>query len=624
MRFVVIDFETLYGDDYTLSKMSTESYIRDPRFCAHGAALKFQANIPARWYPEKELRWVLANEDWSDTFMVCHHGQFDHAISAWHYDVHPKMLGDTLAMARLLIGNHTSVSLDSVRKHFGFPPKTTPYHAFRGKTWEQLTPAEQEALADGCCDEVESIWKIFGLLHKDFPASQYEAIDIMLRMFCEPVLVGDLDLFGKIWEAESKRKTTMMQHLGMTETELQSADRFADLLRERGVEPATKSGKDDKDGNPRSIYAFAKTDDFMKDLLEDDDEEVRALAEVRLGVKSNILQTRAETLGWMTRRGPLAVYLRIYGARTTRPAGGDGSNFLNFKKIDPDMPVDLSNASVKQAMAAPSGYLLAEIDNSQIQCRLVNFIAGQDDVIARFRNGEDPYVNVASQFYGYPVNKKDHPTQRQAGKVIELQAGFGSGGEKIRATLRNKAKIIITPAEGVAARDAYRDTHPAVVDLWKQGGRMIARLAGGDPCDWGPVHIRDKRMWLPNGCPLIYDTLEYHRPEGEEREIASDFDRDGYWRVKTRKGYEKLYGAKLVADLCQSLDWTLTTDAMMRITRLSYRVLSTTYDSLLLLIPRDGKEQEHLERCKAEFRYVPPWLAGIPLDCEGDLSTRWE
>lgn len=615
MRLVCIDFESLFGDDFTLTKMTTESYIRDPRFRAHGAAIKWQHNIPARWYDEPELQHVLKNEDWSDVWLIAHHGQFDHAISSWHYGVKPKLYGCTLAMARLWLGNHIGVSLDSVREQFGLPKKTTPYNLFRNKTWDEIDQPTRGLIGDGACDEVESIWKIFGLISQQFPASQYEVIDIMLRMFVDPVLRGDLDLFGQIWEAESKRKNDLLQQLGVTEAELQSADRFAALLRENGVEPPTKNGKDDKDGNPRSIFAFAKGDDFMKDSLEDDDPVVRALVEARLGVKSTILQTRAETLGWMTRRGPLAVYLRPYGARTTRPSGGDKSNFLNFKKIDPDMPVDLTNTSVKQAILAPEGFLLAEIDNSQIQCRLVNFLAGQDDVIERFRNGEDPYVKVASQFYGYPVNKRDHPKERQAGKVIELQAGFGSGGEKIRATLRIKANIVITPAEGVLARDAYRDTHPAVKDLWGTGGRMIARLAGGAPTDWGPVHIRDHRMWLPNGCPLIYDTLEYYKDEEAG---------DSYWRVRTRRGWEKLYGAKLVADLCQSLDWTLTTEAMVRIARLGYRILSTTYDSLLLLIPRDGKEQDHLERCKAEFRRVPPWLKGIPLDCEGELSERWQ
>lgn len=418
-------------------------------------------------------------------------------------------------------------------------------------------------------------------------------------------------------------------------------------------------------------------------------------------------------------------------------------------------------------------------------CRLLNEVAGQHDVVDKFRNGDDVYSTVASAFYGYPVNKKDHPNERQLGKVVELQAGYQSGGEKIRATLRNKAKILISEADGIKARDAYRNTHPAVVDLWKQGGRMLSRLAGGPPCQWGPVEVRDGRMWLPNGCPLIYDTLEYHRePEGG----------DEYWRVRTRRGWEKIYGGKLVENclsadtkvltdsgwkpivnvtatdhvhdgirfvshsglrrtgfrrtikvdgvwmtedhkvLCdngwvrasqaqrlhrpeirvsdcnsrrrnrwaktflaaalrsvwqriqrsfqqlytqsvdaplsdrggmaggtmvhraefyeptydllncgplerfvvlgdggpfivhnciQALAWNLVSDAMVRINRLGYRTLNCPYDELLILIPRDGQEHQHLQKCKDEMVRPVPWLPNLPLGVEGELKERY-
>ena len=94
MRPVVIDFETLYySDDFTLSKMSTESYVRDPRFEAHGAAIKWSPDTAARWYDERQLRYILQHEDWSDTFLISHHAQFDGLILTHHYDVHPRMMG---------------------------------------------------------------------------------------------------------------------------------------------------------------------------------------------------------------------------------------------------------------------------------------------------------------------------------------------------------------------------------------------------------------------------------------------------------------------------------------------------------------------------------------------------
>ena len=70
MRPVVLDFETYFGDDYTLSKMTTEAYIRDPRFEPHGAAIKWCQDDSAQWYDEREFRYILKEEDWSDVFLI--------------------------------------------------------------------------------------------------------------------------------------------------------------------------------------------------------------------------------------------------------------------------------------------------------------------------------------------------------------------------------------------------------------------------------------------------------------------------------------------------------------------------------------------------------------------------
>lgn len=288
------------------------------------------------------------------------------------------------------------------------------------------------------------------------------------------------------------------------------------------------------------------------------------------------------------------------------------SNFQNFKKSDPDFPLeDDEPLKIVDAIEALDGFYLVKPDESQVECRLLNFLAGQDDKIEDFRQGRDPYLGVASQFYGYSVNKKDHPVERQCGKVLELQAGFGSGSEKIRATLRTKAKIFISPEEGLKARDAYRDTHPAVVDYWKAGSRMLKVLANGGETEWGPMVIRGRRIWLPNGCPLIYDTLEWYRDSENG---------DAYWRMRSRKGWVKTYGAKIVENVVQALARVIISQAMIRIARLGYRIVSTEHDSLWLLIPRDGREQVHLDICKAEMVRPLPWLPGLPLACEGELK----
>ena len=221
MRLICADYESYFDNDFTLSKLSTEHYIRDPRFEIHGIAVKWSASHQAKWYTREEWKFVSAQEDWSDVFMVHHHAQFDSLISSHHYDIHPAMLGCTLSMARLLLGNHISASLDSVRAQFGLQPKTTPYSIFRSKHWHELTLHEQQLVADGACDEVESIFKIFGMLLPNFPREELHAIDCTMKMFTEPRLKANSELLAQIWEKEDVDKRDRMDQLGVSASDLQ-------------------------------------------------------------------------------------------------------------------------------------------------------------------------------------------------------------------------------------------------------------------------------------------------------------------------------------------------------------------------------------------------------------------
>ena len=623
MRLVVLDFETYFADDYTLSKMSTEAYIRDPRFEAHGAAVKWSPSVEARWYDEPHLRWVLAQEDWSDVALVCWHMQFDGCILSHHYDVHPKLLICPMAMFRMLHGTWRSAALDKVRGYFGLPAKFTPYNLFRGLHWSQMSPDTRRQVAEGCCDEVESIYQLFTRFAKDFPAEEFEVLDETLKMFTEPVLRADRPLLRRIWEAEEAAKSSRAAALGIDPAELQSAERFAELLDAEGVEIEYKAGKNGP------IPAFAKTDDFMRDLLDDADDRVRALAEARLGEKSTIMQTRAATLGWMASRGPLCVYLNYSGAGTLRPSGGDKTNFLNMKRQSP----------IRRALLAPEGYWLAPVDASQIECRVLHYLAGGPDepVLQKFRNHEDPYADIATKFYGEPIYKPKADDPRKAemeakrgmGKQGRLMCGYGAAGKQFKKTAKNG---LYGPPVDMSIEDAtefvrlYREDTPSVcaprTGYWAQASKMLARLAGGEPLQWGPLLVKDHRLYLPNGCCVVYDTLEYHVPE--EGEPCREHERGGYWRVRTRQGWKTMWGSKLVQNICEAVSRVIVTQAMVRIKRAGIRTLNYPYDELLLLIPKGPGAERTLEACKAEMMREVAWLPGLPLDCEGELGDCYE
>lgn len=154
-------FETFFSDEFTLSKLSTENYIRDARFEAHGAAIKFSADTPARWFDRDQLPYVFSRIDWDDTFLIAWHCQFDGLILSHHYGVVPKMYGCPMSMARMRLPPSQSVALDKVRQLMGMPAKRTPYYLFKGKRWHEMDQQTRSLVAEGACDEVESIFILF-------------------------------------------------------------------------------------------------------------------------------------------------------------------------------------------------------------------------------------------------------------------------------------------------------------------------------------------------------------------------------------------------------------------------------------------------------------------------------
>lgn len=634
MDIFTLDFETFYGDEYTLSKMTTESYIRDPRFEILGCGVRMPDGSRG-WLDKQQFAAWVPTIAWQNFAVLAHHAQFDGLILSHHYGVKPGYWLDTLSMARLILGNHLSVALASLSEHFHLAAKSVPYNLFKNRRWHELDPATQQLVADGCLHDVDLTFDIFNRLAPSFPVEEYPIVDTTIRMFTEPLLRGDTQIFGQVWMTEETRKVQAKSALNVTSEALQSNEQFAQLLKAAGAIEHTlpeiidnkwapdsfnyiKRGKDDKEGIERFIYAFAKTDQFMIDLQESQVQQHSDLALARLGEKSTIDQTRAERLGNMAMRGPMCVYLNMYGAHTTRWSGGDSLNWQNLRR----------GGLLRKGVVAPPGYMLGIVDEAQIECRVLNKLAGQEWMLDKFRNHEDPYADIASKFYGEQVYKPkaDDPRQvemeakRGTGKQLTLSCGFQAGAQ----TIVNTAKlgiygppVYLTLAEGLAARDLYRRENPGVVQLWKTWGKLISRVASKDypPLEMEPMTIHGGRIYGPGGTWLNYTTLEY------DKEWES-------WKVKTRKGWSRLYSGKIVENIVQWLARIVVSQAINRVRPFclqhGIKICMTSHDEFVFALPITPNMLEQFEYIKAEFRREPSWLPGIPLEVEGILSERYE
>ena len=144
-------------------------------------------------------------------------------------------------------------------------PKTVPYNYFRGKRWEQMSQQLQDELCAGCAHDCELTEEVFRRLVDGFPPDELEVIDMTVRMYTEPRIYGDADLFDKIAVEEESRKAALLDALHITKAHLSSNATFTRILTALGEEVPSKPGA--KGPNP----CVAATDPYMIDNTDRDD-----------------------------------------------------------------------------------------------------------------------------------------------------------------------------------------------------------------------------------------------------------------------------------------------------------------------------------------------------------------
>jgi DNA polymerase I-like protein with 3'-5' exonuclease and polymerase domains len=605
MDIYTLDFETYYDRAYSLSKITTEEYVRDQRFEAIGLGIKKNDEV-TRFYPKYLIGAALAEVDWSTAGILCHNTMFDGAILSWRYGVRPKAWFDTLCMARAVHGIEKSASLKALTDKYGIGAKGTEVLSALGKRYEDFTLEELNAYGSYCANDVDLTWKLFHLMGKGFPKDELKLIDLTLRMFINPTLRLDTERLEKHLKDTVAEKASLLTKAGITDkADLMSNQKFAELLKSFGVSPPTKisltTGKE--------TLAMAKSDEGFKALAEHDDIRVQTLVAARLGNKSTLEETRTQRFIDISKRGSLPVPVRYYAAHTGRWGGDDKINLQNLPSRG------VNGKKLKRGIIAPDGYTLVESDSSQIEARTLAWLAGQDDVVETFAAKGDVYKKMASKIYGVPEVEvtKD---QRHVGKTTVLGAGYGMGGEKFQGALKNGFPSVDLPLHETKRIIAvYREANWAIADLWKRAGIMLQYLARGDVVPFGrnDLLVPDPNVpgvRLPNGLFIRYDGLR-----GQQGEKGVEYVYD------TRKGPTRIYGGKVVENVTQALARIIIGEQMLRINK-RYRVVLTVHDSIVCCV-RDEEVDECRAFVESSMRWTPDWAEGLPVDCESGVGKNY-
>ena len=595
-RLVCIDYETYYATDYTLSKSSTSEYVRDLRFKAQMLGIKV-GHGKTKIVPPARIRSELAKINWATHSVLAHNAQFDAFILSHHYGVHPVYIYDTLSMARGLHSNEIGAGLDEVSIFYGGHGKLEGLEATKGVlNWDKALFA---ATSVYCANDVDEMYRIFKEMLPKMPADEMDLIDLTCRMFTSPVLKIDIprvekELVRELAErdaymlaavdpaeyADAKLlKTKAEKALEGTERELMiirkvigSNERFADLIREEGIEPPTKISPawmklkpDEREEqlDKKHIFAFSKDDEkflAMPNLMDDwgldmndkDDlalavakqERLQALVDVRIAVKSTTNITRAARFLEAGRDNmALPVGYAYYRAHTGRWGGQNKMNMQNLKR----------GGELRLSILAPKGHQLAVVESGQIECRVNGWLWGQNDLMESFRTADkwdkktmgvatgenrDAYCKFGDTVYGREITTLDS-MERFVGKVCVLGLGFQMGAPKLQITFAKGAlggpPVYFELDQCKAIVNGYRLKNYKIKAGWEICKGIIEDMAAGIEGSWGPINWEANTIWLPNGMALKYPDLR--KSVGEK-----GWDEWSYQSGAMRK---KIYGGLL-------------------------------------------------------------------------------
>ena len=596
---VTLDFETYFDTKVSLTKLTTMDYVRHEKFKVWGVGIKIDHD-ETQWYGEDEAEEAIQAIDWSEATLVCHNTPFDGYILTRYYGVTPKFYVDTAAMARALAPGQSARLKDCAIRQF--PDDETMRKGeelINAKGIYDLDPETEEALAGYCIQDVDLTYALYRAMINKMPLKELELIDITCRMFCEPKLIVNREALIAFRDQEMKSSEDAIAASGIARKVLSSNQQFNDYIINMGIVPPTKVSP----STGKNIPALGKNDKAFTQMQKMYPEH-QHIWDARTAVKSRINETRAQRFIDATHDdGTISVPLRYYAAHTGRFGGTEKINMQNMPR----------NSPLRKALCAPPGKLVFVADLSNIEARMLAWLADEDELPEQFRNGDDIYSNLATKIYRRPINKHDDPTERFVGKTAVLGLGDGMGAPKFQATLEAGAMgpaMKFTTDEAYEVVNTYRNTYPGVQMLWKKLELKLANTINPSYTeDWHGLFFHDKKIYLPNGLALHYNNLRY---EGGKLTYDS-------------RTTESTWGGRITENVVQALSRIIVTDAILRIQAdksLDADVVLTVHDEIVL-ISNDINPDATMAKLIAHMCTPPSWARDLPLDAEGGYDVNY-
>ena len=597
MQKIYLDFETYYDVQLSLTKMSTVQYVNHPDFKVWGVGIKVEDG-PTEWYNEEETPEILGQIDWAATAVVCHNTLFDAYILTQYYGYKPAFYYDTAAMSRGLYPNMSASLANACKREFpNDETKRKGEELVNAKGVRDLDPELDAQIGGYCIQDVDLTYELFKSYSTGYPDKELQIIDLTVRMFVEPKLMLDRGSLIAYKDDITTRTEKAIQDSGVTREVLASQVKFKDHLESLGITVPTKKSPT----TGKQIPAFGKNDSAYIQMCNMYPEH-KNIWDAREMVKSRIEETRAQRFIDSTNPdGTFSIPLRYYAAHTGRFGGSDKINLQNLPR----------GSKLRTALMAPEGQKLYIADLSNIEARMLAWLAKEHELVNAFATGRDVYCEFATQIYGRTITKAD-PLERYVGKTAILGLGYGMGADKFQATLKTGSPSVdVGDATAQAIVMQYRGMYPNIPRLWSGMKDSLFQMVNprGIGLKYGPLTIERHALKLPNGMRLNYPNLYYQA---------------GQFLYKTERELIRTHGPRITENVVQALSRLVITDQMLEIQALPEVDIVLQVHDEIIAIGSEYNADATMDKIIKIMCTAPEWCQDLPLDAEGGVSQVYD
>ncbi len=306
--------------------------------------------------------------------------------------------------------------------------------------------------------------------------------------------------------------------------------------------------------------------------------------------------------------------------------GGDRGTSFRDTVISKDMDlvglmygnamVSVLGRNVRSLVCVPEGHKLLRIDASQIECRILHWLAGDEKMLDMFRAKEDPYIKFACKIFNKAmIGKDDH--ERAVGKAAVLGLGFGMGAVRFVGQVKEQAGVEIIERFARRVVKLYRAENALVTQLWnKYEAAAKTCVETGQTTRVGKIifHMENEylKVTLPSGRQLFY-----YKPAFRKGQRGPRFEYLGPTGIR-----HKWAGGLLVENIVQAIARDILVHAMLIMQDRQVPIVMHVHDEAMAQVRLhfvDGTK----ERMMAAMTKSPKWAAGLPLAAELKVAERY-